>query len=154
MSSTGKLGAPTGLDTGGTVYAGLDHTRDTESIGLIKRDRVTLVAKGTTGVLTSTWANPAAADLIIYRCVLNITTKSDSAATYDIGVAANATTTSATLLDGVDIGTAAAIWDSIDDQGSGGQSVLLMTSSQFVTVDAKSDDTGVVGTFEIHWGIA
>ncbi len=154
MTMFGKLGANSGLSTAGTVYDGLDHTVDTQSVGWVKRDRVTLVAKGTTGVLSSTWANPAGVDIIIYRCILNITTKSDSAATYDIGVAANATTTSATLLDGVDIGTAAAIWDSIDDQGSGGQSVLLMTSSQFVTVDAKSDDTGVVGTFEIHWGIA
>jgi len=154
MSATGRLGRPMGLDTGGATYPGLDHVKDAESIGFLKRDKVTLVAKGTTGVLTSTWANPAAVDIFIYRCVLNITTKSTGAATYDIGVAANATTTSATLLDGVDIGTAAAVWDSIDDQGSGGQSILLMTSAQFVTVDAKSDDTGVVGTFEIHWGIA
>ena len=154
MSVIGKIENHLGLSTTLNALFAMSHERHEDSIGFIKRDRVTIVPKDTTGVLSSTWANPAGKDILVYRLLLNITTKSTSAATYDIGVAANATTTSATLLDGVDIGTAAAVWDNIDDQGTGGQSILLMTSAQFITIDAKSDDSGVVGTIEIHWGIA
>jgi len=154
MSVIGKVENHLGLSTTLNSLFAMSHERHEDSIGLVKRDRLTLVPKDTTGVLTSTWPNPAGVDIIVFAVYLNITTKSTSAATYDIGVAANATTTSDTIFDAVDIGTAAGLFTGDDATGVAGPVGRLMTSTQFITIDAKSDDTGVVGTIWVHWGIA
>ena len=106
---------------------------------------------GTTGGGALSLANPEGADLIITRFIVNITTAATGAATCDFGVAAAATTTSDTLLDGVDVGTAAAIFDNIDDQGTNGQSVLLWPSDQFVTGTASATLAGLVGNVYIEY---
>ncbi len=100
---------------------------------------------GTTGGGILSLANPEGADLIITKFVLNITTEATGAATGDFGVAANGTTSSDTLLDGVDLGAAAAIFDNVDDQGTNGQSVLLWGSSQYITGTASATLAGLVG---------
>lgn len=108
--------------------------------------RVALTAgTTTTGGDVLSLANPEGADLIITRFILNITTEATGSATADAGVAADGTTSSDTLLDGVNIGAAAAIFDNIDDQGTNGQSVLLWGSSQYITVTPSASAAGLVG---------
>lgn len=108
--------------------------------------RVALTAgTTTTGGDVLSLPNPEGADLIITRFILNITTEATGSATADAGVAADGTTSSDTLLDGVNIGAAAAIFDNIDDQGTNGQSVLLWGSSQYITVTPSATAAGLVG---------
>lgn len=105
----------------------------------------------TTGGDVLSLANPEGVDLIITRFILNVTTAATGAANADAGVAADGTTSSDTLLDGVDIGTAAAIFDNFDDQGTNGQSVLLWGSSQYITVTPSATAAGLVGYAYIEY---
>ena len=114
--------------------------------------RVALTAGTTTaGGDVLSLANPEGEDLIITRAGINVTTPATGAATLDVGVAAAATTTSDTLLDGIDVGTAAAIFDNIDDQGSNGQSIVLWPSDEFVTATPSATCAGLVGYMYIEY---
>lgn len=105
----------------------------------------------TTGGDVLSLANPEGADLIITRFILNITTPATGAANADAGVAADGTTSSDTLLDGVDIGSAAAIFCNIDDQGTNGQSVLTWDSDEYITVTPSATAAGLVGYAYIEY---
>lgn len=107
------------------------------------------VATGAGGVLAQ--ENPEGADLIITRFVLDVTTPATGAATADAGVAANGSTSSDNLLDGQDIGTAAAIFDNVDDQGTNGQSVAKWAAGEYVTVSASADPAGLEGFAYIEY---
>lgn len=114
-----------------------------------------LVATATTtaGAVLSL-ANPEGADIIITRFVVDVTTEATGTVNdADFGVAAGPTTTSATLLDGVDIGTAAAVFDNADgtDNGSGGKSSRKWGSTQYVTGNAKASTVGLVGNVYIEY---
>ena len=101
--------------------------------------KVALVAgTTTTGGDVLSLANPEGVDLII-------TTEATGAATADAGVAADGTTSSDTLLDGVNIGAAAGIFDNIDDQGTNGQSVVTWDSDEYITVTPSATAAGLVG---------
>lgn len=120
-----------------------------EQVGAYK---VALVAGTTTaGGDILSLANPEGVDLIITRFIVNVTTEATGAATADFGVAANGTTTSDLLLDGVDIGTAAAIFCNFDDQGDDGQSVLLWGSTQYITGTPSATAAGLVGYAYIEY---
>jgi len=114
--------------------------------------RAALVAGTTTtgGDILSV-ANPEGRDLIITRFIVNVTTAATGAANADFGVAADGTTSSDTLLDGQDIGTAAAIFDNIDDQGTNGQSVLLWASDEYITGTPSATAAGLVGYAYIEY---
>lgn len=90
---------------------------------------------------------PAAS--VILRCVLDVTTKSTGAATVDIGYATvSATTASDTLLDGVDVGTSAALFDSMNAALDTGTNALAQraASGKYVTIHENADTTGLVAT--------
>jgi len=97
-------------------------------------------------------ANPEGADLLITRFILNITTEATGAATADAGVAATGTSNDE-LLDGVDIGTAAAIFDNIEDciDGNVAQAVVEWGSDEYVTVTPSATAAGLVGTYYIEY---
>lgn len=105
----------------------------------------------TTGGALAAIANPEGADVLITRAVLHLTTDATGAALADIGVAADGETSSDTLLDGVDIGTAAGVFDNIDDQGTNGQSVLVWGADEFVTMTGSADSSGLVGVLYIEY---
>jgi hypothetical protein len=107
-------------------------------------------ATTTTGGDALNLANPEGAALIITRFILNITTAATGAANVDAGVAASLTSAD-DLLDGQDVGTAAAVFDNIDDQGTNGQSVLLWPAASYVTVTPSATLAGLVGTYHIEY---
>lgn len=90
------------------------------------------------------------ANAIILRAILNVTTVATGACTVDIGyTATTATTSSDTLLDGVDVNTAVAVFDSMDaalDSGANAKAQAA-ASGKWITVDeASGDATGLVAT--------
>ncbi len=108
---------------------------------------------GTGGVIA--WQNPEAVAILITRVILDLTTVSTGACTLDVGVTeASATTTSDTLLDGVDANAAVAVFDSMNaalDAGANAKAQKL-ASGKWVTIDEKTGDaTGLVGTLYIQY---
>ena len=101
------------------------------------------------------WANPEGATILILRTVLDVTTKATAACTLDVGVAANGTTLSDTLIDGVDVGTAAGVFDNTVNGGTNGLGATKCTSSQFVTASkASGAAAGLVGSAYITYILA
>lgn len=108
---------------------------------------------GTGGVVA--WQNPEASSILVQRAVLNLTTVASGACTLDIGVTAtSATTSSDTLLDGVDANAAIGVFDSMDaslDTGANAHAQLL-ASGKWVTIDEKTGDaTGLVAKLYIQY---
>jgi hypothetical protein len=107
-------------------------------------DRIAKVVRVALGVADTgggvfAWANPEAAAILIKRIILDVTTKATSACTLDVGTTAtNATTVSDTLLNGVDVGTAAGVFDNIDNQGTNGTSVQKLASGKWITASKAS----------------
>lgn len=100
----------------------------------------------------------APADCIITRVFLNVTTVATAACTVDVGVTAvSSTTTSDTLLDGVDVNAAIALFDSGDsslDTAANDQAQTL-ASGKWVTIDEKTgDSTGLVAKLYVFYILA
>ena len=99
---------------------------------------------------------PAAA--IILRAMLDITTVATGACTIDVGyTATTATTTSDTLLDGVDANAAIALFDSMNAALDTGTNALAQkaAAAKWVTIDAKTgDSTGMVATLYVQYILA
>jgi hypothetical protein len=87
--------------------------------------RVPLAASDAAGGVFA-WQNPSHLAVIVTGVWLHVLTKSTAACTLDIGVSANATTLSDTLIDGVDVGTAAGIFDLATNKGSSGSTRRLV----------------------------
>jgi hypothetical protein len=97
----------------------------------------------------------APAACIIERVIMDITTASTGACTLDVGyTAVSATTTSDTLLDGIDVGTAIGFWDSMNAALDSGANALAQkaASGKWITVAEKTGDaTGLVGNLYIYY---
>ncbi len=97
-------------------------------------------------------ANPEGAELIITRLIVDVTTKSAAACTVDAGVAANGTTSNDTLIDGLDVGTAAILADNVENQGTNGLAVKKWGASQYLTISkATGAAAGLVGSAYIEY---
>lgn len=125
---------------------------------LASADRVTKVAKVALGAADTgggvlAWVNPEIASIIITRIVLDITTKSTVACTIDVGATAtSATTTIDNLIDGLDINTAAGVFDNFEDQGTNGTSRQKLASGKWITASkATGAAAGTVGFAYIHY---
>jgi hypothetical protein len=95
------------------------------------------------------------ADAIIERVLCDVTTVATGACTLDIGyTASSATTGSDTLLDGIDVNAATALFDSMNaalDAGSNAKAQKA-ASGKWITVQSKTGDaTGLVGNLYIFW---
>jgi len=101
------------------------------------------------GVLNVT--NPTGVNLIITRILLNVTTKSTGAATLDVGVDDAGDTSNDTLLDGVDVGTAAGLFDNIENQGTNGKAAVLWPAGYHIVATASASVAGLVGYAYIEW---
>ena len=99
------------------------------------------------------WANPEGEDIMVTDFILDITTEATGSATMDIGVAANGTTASDTLLDGVNVGAAAILASSDVSGGTNGLGAVKMSSSQYITADASASVAGLVGSFYVKYFI-
>jgi hypothetical protein len=120
--------------------------------GTVTFDRVVKVAKVTLAALDTgggvlAWQNPEAVSIIVHRLFLNVTTKATSACTVDAGTTAtNATTSSDNLIDGLDIGTAAGLFDNLGDAGSNGKAKQLLAAGKWITVSkASGAAAGTIG---------
>jgi hypothetical protein len=95
-------------------------------------------------------ANPEGADLIVTRVVLDKTVQSTGAATADIGIAANGSTSSDTLMDGVSLQGAGPV-DNISDVGTNGKARQRWNSGQFLTITGSATSVGLVGRLYIEY---
>lgn len=99
--------------------------------------RVALAALDTAGGVLSV-ANPEGASLIVTRLILDVTTKSTAACTVDAGIAANGTTSADNLLDGLDVGTAAGVFDNTENGGTNGKGAKKWGASEYLTASMAS----------------
>lgn len=116
--------------------------------------RVALTAgTTTTGGDVLSLANPEGEDLIVTRLLLNITTASTGAATVDAGIAADGTTSSDTLIDGLDVNAAAGLFDNADatDQGTNGKASRTWDSDEYLTITPSATCAGLVGYAYIEY---
>lgn len=147
-------GAEVDIESGGAFkIAGVDLTDEVAQLANTDRalliERVALTAADTAGGLFA-WTPGFAC--LVERVLLDVTTKATGACTADIGVAANATTLNDTLLDGVDVGTAAGLFDNIENKGTNGKARQKVTSTQSVTGSVASGaSAGIVGFAYIHY---
>ena len=94
--------------------------------------------------------NTYGSDLIIDRVIISVTSASSGASSASVGIAANATTASDTLLDDFDSG-GQGIYDNIDNKGTNGKTKAKWGTGQFVTgSESTGNITGIVGTYAIH----
>jgi hypothetical protein len=135
-----------GVISGGNVIAGAAERIRTAVVALTEDT-------GAGGMLA--WQNPEDRPIIVIRLVLDITTEATGAAIANFGPAANATTSNDTLIDGVDIGTAAGVFDNIEDQGTNGTSRAKLDenggTTDYLTGSAESDPADLVGTAYIWY---
>lgn len=91
---------------------------------------------------TMGWTNPEAGDILISRVMVDVTTVAGQAGTLSVGTTTVAlTTTSANLLDTLDVRTATGIFDNVTDKGSAGKSRQRLATGKFVTFGQASGDT-------------
>lgn len=119
--------------------------------GSLRVVRVNLTAATGAGGLAAI-VNPFGVRAIILEAILDVTTKSTGAATADVGVAANGTTSSDTIFDGKNIGAAAILASYIvDGVASAGNEVYpqAIGATAYVTATASADPAGIVGTLQV-----
>jgi len=119
----------------------------------VKTDTVALVGN-TLAAGPQAWQNPETGAVIVTRVLLNITTESTGASTFDVGVTAtSATTSSDTLLDGVS-GAAVALFDSMNaalDSGANAKAQLVAAGKWITFTEASGAAEGLVGTAYIQY---
>lgn len=97
------------------------------------------------GVLA--WKNPEPGAILVTRLILDVTTTATGACTLDAGTAADGTTSNDGLLDGVDVGTAAGVFDNLGNAGSNGRARQRLAAGSYVTVSQASGAVaGLVGS--------
>lgn len=90
--------------------------------------------------------NPEGVDLIITNLELDVTTAATAACTLDAGVGSGATTKYDTLIDGLDVNSAAGLFDNHDNPGSNGTATIRWESDHYLTVStATGASAGLVG---------
>lgn len=152
IASAKSLSVKGNVTIGGTLNVG---GASQVTGGPLKVAKVALAAADTAGGLFA-WQNPEASSIIVVRTLLDVTTKSTGACTVDVGTTAtNATTSSDNLLDGVDVGTAAGLFGSINEAGTNGKSRQKLAAGKWVTGSKATGATaGIVGSAYIEYFLA
>lgn len=117
--------------------------------------KVALAALDTGGGVLA-WQNPEAVSILVHRVILDVTTKSSAACTLDVGTTAtNATTLSDNLIDGLDVGTSAGLYDYLDQAGANGKPRQKLAAGKWVTGSmASGAAAGLVGSAYISYLLA
>lgn len=145
ISGTGaKLGTIVTYISSTQVYVKMNEFGTEEGLQ-IKKGALT-AATTTTGGDALNWSPQAAS--IIQHMSIDVTTAATGAATVDIGVAATGTSND-TLMDGVDVGTAAIFASTEQNAGTNGVAPVKCSATQFVTVTPSATLAGLVGTYII-----
>lgn len=104
------------------------------------------------GVFAS-FANPTGATIFVHEVYMDITTQSSGASTLDIGIAADATTSSDTLIDGVS-GAAVLRATILKNGGTNGRNGQKVTASQYINVaEASGNVDALVGALYIVYSV-
>jgi hypothetical protein len=98
------------------------------------------------------WLNPTGETILVHYGLMDVGTKSTGAATVDIGVS-TVSGSSDILFDGLDIGTAAGVFNSTVSGGSNGTGCVKLTSGQYITADTSADTTGLVASLILVYSI-
>lgn len=113
----------------------------------------TLAGTGVTAGDLFSWANPSAGAILVTDLIVNRTTKSTGASTADFGTAANATTSSDNLIDGLNTGATEANGENNhQNAGTNGKDAVYMAATTFLNGSEASGDTaGLVGTVQVYF---
>lgn len=95
-------------------------------------------------------ANPEGRDLYVRRVILVVGTASSGAATLDIGIAANGTTSADNLLDGITT-TPAGVTDNLTAPGTNGKAGRKWGATEYLTATASATLAGLVGELIIDY---
>jgi len=119
---------------------------------LEKVAKIALAAVDTAGGVFS-WQNDEGASIIITGLFLDVTTASTGACTLDCGTTATSATTKIdNLIDGLDVNSAAGVFDNITDKGTNGVSRQKLASAKWVTGSVASGaSAGIVGFAYIRY---
>lgn len=114
---------------------------------------VPLAGLADTGGALGVWKNPEGVPVIIDRLEIDVTTIATGACTADAGTtASSATTSSDTLIDGLDVHAGTGIFDNITDKGTDGKSRQRLAPGKWVTFSTASGaSAGLVGRAYIHY---
>jgi hypothetical protein len=125
-----------------------------DNLVALKMDSGSLTA-GSANDFCFAWQNPESVQIAVLRVIIDITTAGAATSVIDVGSAANATTHSDNLLDGIDA-SAVATYNNIDDAGTNGKSVQILDekggTTDYVTGQILvADATSLVGTYRIFY---
>lgn len=118
-----------------------------------KTVKVPLHAGVDTGGGIFSFKNPESAAIVVERVVLDVTTVATAACTVSVGqTATNGTTSSANLIDTLDVHTAAGAFDNIDNHGTNGKGHQRVAVGNWVTGStATGASAGLVGNAYITY---
>jgi len=105
------------------------------------------VATGAGGMVSE--LNPFGVDVLITRAIVNVTTAATGVATANVGVDADGATGDDTLLDGLDIGTAAILADNLLTPGTNGLAQVIWGSTEYLVMSGVADPAGAVGNLYV-----
>lgn len=105
----------------------------------------------TTGGAIAAVPNPEGVAIIVTRAVLERRVKSTGAATADIGVAANATTSADNLLDGVNVAATESVEDNVKNGGTNGLAAKKWGATEYITVTGSATTVGLSGKLRIQY---
>lgn len=95
--------------------------------------------------------NPEGVDLIVTRLVLDVTTKSTGAATVDAGIDDDGATSSDNLIDGLDVNTAAGVFDNVTNGGTNGKAAVKWPAGHYLVISASATVAGLVGNAHVQY---
>lgn len=141
---------------GGVKINGQPLTTNAEEVnqltGIDRAVKVAVVSLSAVDAAGGVFAWTPGAAAIIQRVFVDVTTKSTGACTVDIGVAANGTTLSDSLIDGLDVGTGTGLFDNFSDEGSNSSPFQRCGATQFVTGSkASGAAAGLKGNVYIEY---
>lgn len=94
--------------------------------------------------------NTMGLDLIVTDALLDVTTASTGVATLDIGVDDDGATSNDTLFDGLDVNTAAGLFNAHKHAGTNGLHALVWKKDEYLVATASATVAGLVGNYKIY----
>ncbi len=108
---------------------------------------------GTAGGGVASWQNPEATPIIIRRAWVDVTTVATAAGTVSVGATpTSATTSSANLIDTLDVHSATGVFDNLNSAGTNGKSIQKLAVGKWVTASqATGAVAGLAGNLYIEY---
>ena len=127
------------------------HYQGNSSMNVAQKIAKVALAASDAAAGVFSWANPETGAVIVNKIILDVTTKASAACTLDVGFAATSIKDDR-LIDGVDVGTAAGTFSTIDQAGANGKERCKVASGGFVTASMDTGATaGLVGSAYIYY---